>query len=323
MIQENEPAAGYKIGTAAKMAGISPNTIRTWMRRDYFSASIETETGERILSSSDLKRLINLKSLIDLGDSIGQIARLDDQTLQGRLGELRATSEHAYANEIPSLANLEAGFVSPASSIRLSSAKPLFWNSKSFGSVEALAEHVQGEHNLSIVLIDSQGPNPAEKNAVLEFSLKHPEITVVLIFDFMKRSVLQELAKAQVHLLRWPVNSIMLERYLYSIMPSRTALKAGGATHSNETPPRLFNERQLTAITNSAPELDCECPRHVSSIINSLCSFEDYSEQCLIAADKDQKIHQYLKEETARARRIMELALLRLCKEDGIDIPPA
>lgn len=323
MIQENEPASGYKIGTAAKMAGISPNTIRTWMRRDYFTASIETETGERILSSDDLKRLINLKSLIDLGDSIGQIARLDSQALQSRLGELRSTSEHAFANEIPSLANLEAGFVSPPSSIRLSSAKPLFWNSRSFESLDSLADFLKGEHNLSVVLIDSQGSKSAEKAAILDFSLKHPEITVVLIFDFMQRSTLKELAKAQVHLLRWPINSIMLERYLYSIMPARVSVKGGDAAPAGEIPPRLFNEQQLTTITNSAPELDCECPRHVSTIINSLCAFEDYTNQCLKECDKDGEIHEYLQEETARARRIMELALLRVCKEDGIEIPPA
>lgn len=321
MIQENEPTAGYKIGTAAKMAGISPNTIRTWMRRDYFTASIETETGERILSSEDLKRLINLKSLIDLGDSIGQIARLDNDSLRKRLGELRSTSENTYSNNIPSLANLEAAFVSPSSSIRLSSAKPLFWNSKSFTSLNDFNEYIKDEHSISVVLIDSQKSNSEEKKAVLDFSLKNPELTVVLIFDFMKRSLLRDLAKAQVHLLRWPINSIMLERYLYSIMPSLTSKQSRTDASNGEVPPRLLDESQLTRITNSAPDLDCECPRHVSSIITSLCAFEDYSEQCMNATDKDQKLHDYLKNETARSRRIMELALLRICKEDGIELP--
>ncbi|MBD5780005.1 MerR family transcriptional regulator [Pelagicoccus sp. NFK12] len=320
MIQESDASSGYKIGTAAKMAGISPNTIRTWMRRDYFTTSIETDSGERILSSDDLKRLINLKSLIDLGDSIGQIARLDNETLQKRLAELKSTSESSYANEIPSLTDLEAGFVTPANSVRLSAATPLFWNSKSFDSVETLTSYVENEHNLSIALIDSQGPNPAEKAAIIEFAKRFPEITVVLIFDFMPRGLLKDLAKAQVHLLRWPINSIMLERYLYSLMPSISHPRSRSSV-INEPPPRLFNERQLSEIANSLPELECECPRHVSSIITSLGAFEDYSEQCLNASEKDKEIHEYLYNETAKARRIMELALIRLCKEDGIEIP--
>ncbi|EDY84176.1 transcriptional regulator, MerR family protein [Verrucomicrobiia bacterium DG1235] len=322
MIHENDASTGYKIGTAAKMAGISPNTIRTWMRRDYFTASIETESGERILSSENLKRLISLKSLIDLGDSIGQIAKLDNEALQKRLAELKSTSDHAFSNEIPSLADLEAGFVGPPASVRLSSANHLFWNSKKFDSVDSLTEHVSGNHNLSIVLIDSQGPNPNEKNAVLEFARSHPEIAVVLIFDFMARSIMQELAKAQVHLLRWPINSIMLERYLYSLTPSLPQSSANAAMLA-EPPPRLLSERQLTNLTNSAPELDCECPRHVSSIVASLCAFEDYSQQCLSETSEDRMLHEFLYAETARARRIMERALIRLCKEDGIEIPDA
>ncbi len=320
MIHESDASTGYKIGTAAKMAGISPNTIRTWMRRDYFTASIETDSGERILSSEDLKRLISLKTLIDLGDSIGRIARLDTDALQKRLAELKSTSENTYANEIPSLADLEAGFVTSSTSVRLSAATPLFWNSKTFESVESLSEHAAGDHNLSIALIDSQGPNPAEKTAILEFAKKNPEITVVLIFDFMPRSLLKDLAKAQVHLLRWPVNSIMLERYLYSLMPSISHPRSSAAMIS-EPPPRLFNERQLSEIANSLPELKCECPRHVSALVTSLGAFEDYSQQCLNDSEKDKEIHEYLHMETAKARRTMELALIRLCKEDGIDIP--
>ncbi len=322
MIQENDASTGYKIGTAAKMAGISPNTIRTWMRRDYFTASIETESGERILSSQDLKRLISLKALIDKGDSIGQIARLEDEALQARLAELKSTGEHSYANEIPSLTDLEAAFVTPSTSVRLASAIPLFWDSKKFDSVESLAQHAAGKHKISIALIDSQGPNPEEKAAILEFAKKNPEIKVVLIFDFMARSLLRDLAKAQVHLLRWPINSIMLERYLYSLMPSISHPRSHAATMA-EPPPRLFNERQLTEIANSLPELACECPRHVSSLISSLGAFEDYSQQCLNATEKDREIHEYLYNETAKARRTMELALIRLCKEDGIEIPKA
>lgn len=320
MVQEIDTTTGYKIGTAAKMAGISPNTIRTWMRRDYFRASIETESGERILSSEDLKRLINLKALIDLGDSIGQIARLDEESLKNRLSELKSTTEPSYANEIPSLTDLEAGFVSPPNSVRLSSAAPLFWKSQKFKTVEELATYIDGEHNLSIALIDSQGLNPDEKNAILEFAQKHPEITVVLIFDFMPRALLKELAKAQVHLLRWPVNSIMLERYLYSLMPSLHHPGTQAAMLA-EPPPRLLSEQQLANLINSAPELDCECPRHVSSIVSNLCAFEDYSQQCIIETGEDQKLHEFLYTETARARRIMELALIKLCKEDGIEIP--
>ncbi|MBC2605344.1 MerR family transcriptional regulator [Pelagicoccus albus] len=319
MIQETEANTGYKIGTAAKMAGISPNTIRTWMRRDYFTASIESESGERILSSNDLKRLIHLKSLIDLGDSIGRIAHLDEEALETRLSELKASAENAFSNEIPSLANLQAGFLAPTHSIRLNSAKPLFWSSKSFASMEDLSEHLRGEHQLSIILIDSQGRNPDEKTAILELAASFPQLTIVTIFDFMQRNQLKELAKAGVHLLRWPINSIMIERYLYSLTP--TLLQPNKTEAKTEIPERLLSESQLMALSDSEPDLDCECPRHVSSLVSSLCAFEDYSSNCSFESEKDRELHDFLHAETAKARRIMELALIRLCREDGVEIP--
>lgn len=320
MIQDSNPKSGFKIGTAAKMAGISPNTIRTWMRRNYFSTSMETESGGRLLSSDDLQRLITLKSLIDLGDSIGRIAQLDDESLKQRLAELKATNESSFSNDIPSLADLEAAFVSPASSARLSVAQPLFWNTTTYRSVTDLAEAVNNGRSTSIVLIDFQSRRPGETDGVLEFARQNPSILIVVIFDFAQRAALQELARARVHLLRWPLNSIMIERYLYSLLPSIG--HAGAAdSEAKEIPPRLLSEKQLSYLAESLPTIKCECPRHVSSLLSSLNSFEDYSKECTIVAPEDKELHEFLYRETARARHVMELALLRLCKEDGIHIP--
>lgn len=321
MVHESSTSSGYKIGTAAKMAGISPNTIRTWMRRDYFQASIETESGERILSSEDLRRLKTLKTLIDLGDSIGRIAKLGDAELERRLGELRASSDSNFSNEIPSLVDLEAAFVSPPSSARLSSAVPLFWNTHSFESVSQLAERCKTDNSLSIALIEFQTRNPREKDDILSFVEENPEISVVVVFDFMHRAHLQDLANANVHMLRWPINSIMFERYLYSMLPhvSRNRIQNTSAV---ETPAQLLDERQLEILCNTVPTLACECPRHVSSLVSSLCAFEEYSKQCVSISPQDKELHDYLFRETARARHIMELALIRLCREDGVEIPP-
>ncbi len=320
MIQNSDVSSGFKIGTAAKMAGISPNTIRTWMRRDYFATSMATESGERILSSEDLKRLITLKSLIDLGDSIGRIARLDNEALNRRLAELKSNSESEFSNDIPSLANLEAAFVSPESSARLSSVSPLFWKSQNFKTVRELIEFASGENEISIALIDFQGRNPHEKDEILEFARLDPNVAVVVIFDFMQRGPLQELSKANIHLLRWPLNNIMIERYLYGILPS-IGKQRNHQTSLEEPPQRAFTDRQLSVIGESHPAITCECPRHVSSVVSNLASFEEYCQQCLTTTPQDKKVHEYLYFETARARQIMEQALLRLCEEDGIQIP--
>lgn len=320
MVQDSSTSNGFKIGTAAKMAGISPNTIRTWMRRAYFQASIETESGERILSSEDLKRLKTLKNLIDMGDSIGRIAKLDDDALDRRLGELRSNSDPAFANDIPSLTDLEAAFVSPDGSSRLSAAQPLFWNTLQLNSVESLTEHCREEHRLSIALIEFQNRNQQETEHILNFVSENPEISVVVVFDFLARAHIQELSSANVHLLRWPINSIMIERYLYSMLPSISRNRIQNPTIS-EPPTKLLTERQLNILCETVPTVACECPRHVSSLVSSLAAFEEYSKNCVNTSPQDEELHRYLHRETARARHIMELALIRLCREDGIELP--
>jgi len=65
MIHEQKIPDGFKIGSAAKIAGISPNTLRTWIRRGYFAPSITSPNGERLLDSADLRRVKNLKTLVE------------------------------------------------------------------------------------------------------------------------------------------------------------------------------------------------------------------------------------------------------------------
>ncbi len=319
MIQAPDSSAGFKIGTAAKMAGISPNTIRTWMRREYFTPSMETSSGERILSSDDVKRLVQLKSLIELGDSIGRIARLDDDALGARLEELRSSSEAGFSNPIPSLADLRAALVSSRESPRLGNTAHFFWNTRSYQNALELKSASEEGETFSIVLFDFQSRNPREKQDILEFAQTNPATPVVVVFDFMPRSTLQELSKARVHLLRWPINSIMMERYLYSVLP--LVGNAPREPEETEIPARLFTERQLAALAEIQPELDCECPRHLSSLVASLSAFEDYSSQCIVSSPKDHILHQHLHRETAKARHTMERALIRLCHDDGVQIP--
>ncbi len=320
MIQTPDSSSGYKIGTAAKMAGISPNTIRTWMRREYFTPSMETDSGERILSSDDVRRLVNLKSLIELGDSIGRIAKLDDPALAARLDELRAARDSgAFANQIPSLADLRAALISHRESPRLANAAHFFWNARSYDSITDLNFAIEQGEEFSIALFDFQARKPSEKQEIVAFAAANPTVPVIVIFDFAPRATLQELSKARVHLLRWPINSIMMERYLYGILP--LVGKTPAEIEDEKIPDRLFNERQLAVLSDAQPNLDCECPRHISALVASLSAFEDYSQQCVADSNSNEALHRHLRRETAKARHTMERALIRLCKEDGIQIP--
>lgn len=72
---------GYPIRAAARMTGISVDSIRAWERR-YSAIKPKREKGGRLYSESDIIRLKLLKRAVDHGHSIGQIAGLDNQNLE-------------------------------------------------------------------------------------------------------------------------------------------------------------------------------------------------------------------------------------------------
>ncbi|HEX6277704.1 MAG TPA: MerR family transcriptional regulator [Polyangiaceae bacterium] len=75
----------YRIGTAARLSGVSTHLIRVWERRYEALEPDRTGGGARLYSPADLERLRLLKRAVGRGHSIGQIARLDRADLE-RLG---------------------------------------------------------------------------------------------------------------------------------------------------------------------------------------------------------------------------------------------
>jgi DNA-binding transcriptional MerR regulator/methylmalonyl-CoA mutase cobalamin-binding subunit len=71
----------YRIGTVAKLTGLSTHVIRVWERR-YHSLEPERGThGARLYSDREVERLKRLKRAVDDGHPIGQVVELDDAAL--------------------------------------------------------------------------------------------------------------------------------------------------------------------------------------------------------------------------------------------------
>lgn len=67
----------YPIGTAARLAGIPPETLRIWERRYALLSPGRTDGGHRLYSEEDVNLLRAVRSLVESGMRIGAIARLD------------------------------------------------------------------------------------------------------------------------------------------------------------------------------------------------------------------------------------------------------
>lgn len=90
----------HRIGTVARMTGISAHSLRAWERRYGALAPERTPAGDRLYTEADVRRLRRIKRLIEYGHSIGNIARLDEVTLDSLLAEHHPLAElHAPGAE--------------------------------------------------------------------------------------------------------------------------------------------------------------------------------------------------------------------------------
>ncbi len=77
----------YRIGTVARLAGISTHALRVWERRYGVPAPTRSEGGARLYSEAEVARLRLLKRAVDRGHPIGQLVPLDREALVRLAGE--------------------------------------------------------------------------------------------------------------------------------------------------------------------------------------------------------------------------------------------
>lgn len=66
----------YKIGTLAKKSGYSPNLLRVWEKRYGFFMPLRGPGGQRLYPEEDLKLLLVIRSELEKGRSVGELAML-------------------------------------------------------------------------------------------------------------------------------------------------------------------------------------------------------------------------------------------------------
>jgi DNA-binding transcriptional MerR regulator len=84
----------YRIGTVARLSGVSAHLIRIWERRYEALEPDRSGAGARLYSQADLERLRLLKLAIDRGHAIGQIARLERAALERLAGRQEGSVEN-------------------------------------------------------------------------------------------------------------------------------------------------------------------------------------------------------------------------------------
>lgn len=302
----------YEVGAVAKISGLSPHTIRTWERRNFIHAANRSATGRRQYNKEQVDRFVLFKQLTHLGDSISALAGLSLEELQTRLAEFHRVKPTAKANR-----SIIVKVFTEIAGERLAGLSDRF---------SLIPAHTNGFYEEEtrkpdLLILEVGGTDQAFQIQLNRATAEFPGIPLVLIYDFLQSERLKSFGRQGYFLIKRPIPQELLEQYLMTAAGHRQKLDIeSGDESTNEAKPRILTDRQLAAISASTPKVKCECPHHMASLVSSLTAFEDYCARCEIESPEDTILHAHLGKEAAKARHLVEKALIYLCETDQIDI---
>lgn len=78
----------YKISDLEKLSGVKSHTIRAWEHRYDILKPLRTETNIRFYDDSQLRKLLNIVSLINSGIKISKVSKLSDNAINDQINNL-------------------------------------------------------------------------------------------------------------------------------------------------------------------------------------------------------------------------------------------
>lgn len=198
-----------------------------------------------------------------------------------------------------------------------------------------------------ILEIELLGADPQRAVEELHKSC-HCELSIVL-YSFARRDVIHQLNSEHTRAMRMPVNLSSLRVNMMSLIvrdvfardrrgvsqatapvavnlsaplsvPTPPVEPVRSESSLSPVPPRAFSPAQLGRLQEVRSRVQCECPAQVAGLVASLTAFEDYAKACKNRDPADAALHESLFVETARARKIMQEALVALCRHEGIEL---
>lgn len=315
----------YGINAAARLCGVSQQRLRTWENRYQIVQAERGSNGRRLYSEEDMEKLLLIKQLLVAGDVIGEVATLSTSDLKKRLQkqsrhadvELSDTQKQGYrvavlGDFIPARLEVlqrwpvEMEFVTKCSSI-----------AKFAADIKQLKPDT--------LIIEMPILDPQSRDMVLSFMDQSGADRTVVVFGFGRAADVQLLQARGVKVLRAPAdnNEIFVAVHSYSIGHRQQEQTKGTASKpaeqiSQNIPSRRFGATELARLATASSDLQCECPHHLVDIVQSLSAFEAYSAACENRNESDAQLHAELHAITAQARSVMEGALEKVAREEGL-----
>lgn len=308
----------YRSGAAARLAGIPVETLRVWERRYQVVGPRLSPGGQRLYSSAEVKRLTLIRQLVDMGHPISAVAALDDAALTAMRTESRSLEKPITrrSTHAPIRVALVGSLLTSERFIALLSGAGLEVIARMNSLEHAVAELAGTRADALLVEL------PTVQDADLEhIAAAHAacgsEHTVVF-YRFAPSAVLRRLRMSGYTVTRTTSDARQVEALCRSL--SRRLAQSSEAALDEPAPPR-FDEATLTRLAGAARIVECECPRHLVDLVMNLAGFERYSAECVNRNPADEALHLELKRAAGRARVLIEDALERIARAEGLELP--
>jgi len=300
----NQPAAKtlLRSGTAARLAGLSPSTLRIWEHRYGVVTPPKSASGQRNYSMKDIERLRLIKRLTLEGHAIGTVAHLDVDALAALLSGHQGASASAQRVLVvgQAAASKLEGRLRPAPAQVFDDLGHAEREISRAGGADMLVIHVASLH----ASITKQ---------IMALSNNLPARSVMVVYSFGTEAVADALRANGVKVYREPISGKELARLIVASRPAG-AVVVGEIQAS----PRRFTDAELVALTEMPSMVACECPRHLGEIVTLLVGFEKYSTECATRNQNDAALHHRLHEVTGAARTMLENALALVLVDEGL-----
>jgi MerR family transcriptional regulator, light-induced transcriptional regulator len=317
--QSKSPERVYEIRAVSRLTGVHPVTLRAWERRYGAVQTRRSETGgRRLYSEEDVQRLSLIKSLVDLGESVGQVAALPTGELNRRLDAALSA---------------RTGQSKPGALVRVAAFGPrlaaMLRGNFSYRGIELVGVHSdieacrQGsaDSGADVVVLEFTGVHEDTRDTVLACMQRSGAGRAVVMYDFGNLASVASLKALPVTAVRGPAEPEDIARACVAVTtPAREARQAEAVPEpSGEIPRRRYSGARLNRLRESSTHIGCECPHQLATLVGQLYAFEDYSAECENRHPEDARMHAYLHEVAARCRAELEEALERLIRFEGLE----
>ena len=298
--------AKLRSGTAARLAGLTPSTLRIWEHRYGVVAPPRSPSGQRTYSMADVQRLRLIKRLTLEGHAIGTVAGLaQDELLALSSGqEKQATGEQRVVVVGEPLARKLEGRLRPPAARVFDDIDQALRDVAGCGAVDVLVVHLASLH-----------ASVGERVLALRASL--PAQAVLVVYAFGTEAAADALRMAGVTVRREPITGIELARL---IAASKPLPERNTEVRGERSSPRLYSDAELASLAETPSRVACECPRHLAEIVTLLAGFERYSAECASTSPPDADLHRHLNDIAGVARTMFEQALARVVLDEGLEV---